>query len=345
MAQKSFFRKRTPQEMVKSLEVQRSFSQRGLIEKLWSLNAETQAIELRSPLIPQKFLGRNTNAQASRKDYKHGDLISIDQPESRAEAYEYPYIPLTARMKAFDNVFRGKREEEIDYIGITWQPIQGNDRRWRVVPFDIVIEGVKLYNYAVHHAGGINVVEKYTRAGAVQREGGHVLCRVPSRTKGRERYDVNLVHVPILHGKETNAIVLSLRSQYGAGEPERMTFLHHLRYENAKGPKTSDIFVFGPHELAAYLAVIRNYWHGLENTVPLTMNPFPLPSRAWAKFGDKLDNNVMIYDPTLAGKDKLRNLHLDEKCIILARSIAVKGPYETAFWDPRRDGHIKDYWK
>ena len=56
-------------------------------------------------------------------------------------------------------------------------------------------------------------------------------------------------------------------------------------------------------------------------------------------------SDTFVINLTLAGKDKLRNLHLDEKCIILARSIAVKGPYETAFWDPRRDGHIKDYWK
>ena len=171
------------------------------------------------------------------------------------------------------------------------------------------------------------------------------MCKVPSRTKRQERYNITLMNVPLLPGREKNAIILGLKSQYGSGrESKRTTFLHHLRYEFLSGPKSSDVFVFGPHDVAAYLAVIKKFWQGLNNTVPLEMNPFPLPSKAWADYYGKLCNNVMIYDPTLTSRDKLRNLHLDEKCILLGRSIKVKGPYETAFWDPARDGHIKNYW-
>jgi hypothetical protein len=346
MVKKAFFRKRTPEEIAK-LKVKRIYTQRGLVERIWDLDPNAEAIELRAPLIPAKFFLRaKSAAEASRKDYKHGSLIHVDQPESRREAYEYPYTPLDARMKAIDEALRDKKEEEINFIGISWQPVQGTDRRWRVIPFDVPIEGVKIYNYAVHRAGGIEVQEKYTDAGAVKREGGQILCKVPSRTKGRERYEINLVHVPLQLGKEANAIIWSLRSQYEGGkEPERMTFLHHLRYEAPKTQKSSDIFVFGPHEVAAYLAIIRKYWDGLNNTAPLTANPFPLPSKAFASYSDKIDSNLLVYDPTLTSKDKLRNLHLDEKCILLARAIKVKGSWSTVFWDPSRDGHIKNYWK
>ncbi len=346
MIKKKFFRKRTPEEM-RDLNVTKVYTQRGLVGKIWDLNPKKEAIELRTPLIPAGFLfGAESAAQASRRDYKHGKLIVVDQPQTRGEAYDYPYIPLDARMKALDDALRNKKEEEINFIGITWQPVQGNDRRWRVVPFDVPIEGVKIYNYAVHRAGGIQVIDEYTGAGIVQKEGGKILCKVPSRTEGRERYSVNLVNVPIIPGKEANAIIWGLRSQYEEGrEPERTTFLHHLRYEGSRGPKTSDVYVFGPHEVAAYLALIRKYWKGFDNTVPLTMNPFLLPAKAFAEYFDKLDNNVMIFDPTLRSNDKLRNLHLDEKCIMLARGIKAKGVWDTVFWDLKRDGPIKDYWE
>ncbi|MEK6934166.1 MAG: hypothetical protein AABW75_04810 [Nanoarchaeota archaeon] len=347
MIKKLFFRKRTPEKIEEELKVKRVYTQKSLVDRIWDLDPDAEAIELRTPLIPSKFFFKAKNAaEASRKNYKHGELICVDQPESRQEAYDYPYTPLDARMKAIDDALRDKKEEEIKFVGFTWQPVQGTDRRWRVVPFDVPIEGVKIYDYAIHHAGGIEVQEKYTDAGAVKREGGQILCKVPSRTKRKKRYEINLVHVPLLPGKEANAIIWSLRSQYESGkEPERITYLHHLRYENPKGPKSSDIFVFGPHEVAAYLAIIRKYWDGLANTVPLTSNPFPLPSKKYIEYSDKIDNNLVIYDPTLKSKKKLRNTHLDEKCILLARAIKVKGPWKTIFWDPSRDGPIKNYWK
>lgn len=346
MVKKSFFRKRTPEEILE-LKISRVYSQRGLVDKIWALNPDSDAIELRTPLIPLRFLlSTESAAKASRKDYKHGLMIHVDQPESQKEAYEYPSTPLAARMKAIDEALEEKKEEEIYYLGIKWQPIQGTDKRWRYVPFDVPIEGVKIYDYALHRANGIEVQDKYTKAEAVNREGGQILCRVPSRTKRRERYKIKLFHVPLLSGKEVNAIIWSLRSQYEEGkEPERITFLHDLRYEYPKTQKSSDIVVFGPHEIAAYLATIRKYWDGYNNTVPLTANPFPLPAKAYAYFSEKIDNNIVIFDKTLSSKDKLRNLHLDEKCILLARAIKVKGPWNTIFWDPSRDGPIKDYWK
>ncbi len=346
MAQKSFFEKSSPEEIQDSCSIKRVFRQRLLVEQIWNLNPE-EAIEVRTPLIPLSFLQRaKTQAQSSRKHYKHGLLIHIDQPETKKEAYEFPNIPLTLRMKAFDEAFRDKKEEEIYYLGITWQPLQSLDRRWRVVPFDVPIEGAKIYSYAFHNAGGIDIEGKYTNAKKVQAEGGQILCKVPSRTEGKERYRINLLNVPLMHGKEKNSIIWSLKSQYLEGkEPERSTFLHNLRYEWAQHTKSSDIFVFGPHETAAYFAIIHKYWKGLENTVPLEMNPFPLPSKDWARFYELLKNNVIIYDPTLRSKKKLRNLHLDEVCIMLSRSIKVKGPYNTAYWDMTRDGPIKNYWK
>jgi len=56
-----------------------------------------------------------------------------------------------------------------------------------------------------------------------------------------------------------------------------------------------------------------------------------------------LNNNVLIYDPSLQSKDKLRKPHIVEKSVLLARAIRVFGHDETAYCDPVRDGKLRDY--
>ena len=73
------------------------------------------------------------------------------------------------------------------------------------------------------------------------------------------------------------------------------------------------------------------------------MNPFALPSRHQAEFYRKLSNNLLVYDPTLTSKSKLRKPHLAEKSILLCRALAKFGNDDFAFWDPERDGRLKDY--
>jgi len=76
---------------------------------------------------------------------------------------------------------------------------------------------------------------------------------------------------------------------------------------------------------------------------PMEMNPFALISKFEKEFAMKLDNNIIIFDPSLRSREKTRHLHLAEKCILLARSIGVFGHDSTMYWDPVRDGRLKDY--
>lgn len=342
MVKKSFFNKRTPSEMQKELEMRRVNWQANLVDKIWNLN-ENQGLILMSPIIPAQFLGRSeSQAVDSRKHYKWGQFLAIKQPQSQEDAHNcQPYIPLIGRMQAFDEL-RKIDERDVNYLGISWKPVQGNDRRLRLVPFDSVIDGVSILNYANSQGTGIEMKD-YSDARIVQREGAQVIFKVPSRTKGREKYLVVLKHVPLSQGKEENAVILSLDTSFMGKEPERETFLHDLRYAYNQSGQYSDRVVFGPHEIAAYLETIRKEWKGIDKTVPLRMNPFPLPSRAFFEYGQKLDNNLLMFDPTLKSKDKLRNAHLGEKCILLGRAIPVKGAWETVYWDPTRDGSLTKY--
>jgi len=66
-------------------------------------------------------------------------------------------------------------------------------------------------------------------------------------------------------------------------------------------------------------------------------------SRKGADIDRRVRNNVLIFDPTLTSKHKLRKLHLAERSILLARAIGKFGHDEIAYWEPGRDGKIKDY--
>jgi len=75
----------------------------------------------------------------------------------------------------------------------------------------------------------------------------------------------------------------------------------------------------------------------------MEMNPFMLVSRLGAEFCNKLNNNVLIYDPTLSGKEKTRKPHIYEESKLIARAIGHFGHDDFAFWDWERDGKPQDY--
>lgn len=321
------------------LKVVPVFSQKNLVERILDSDPSRDAFQLMVRLTPGRFfINVESSAEASRKCFKHGDLIALSQPKTREDAYNCKDIPLAIRARDFDKL-KDIREEEINFVGYSWYPVQGRDRRKRVVPFVFSPEAVRILGYAENLAGGI-ALEPYVDSRRVKREGGVVVCSVPSRTRKHPRYKVKLVHVPVEGVTERRAIVWGLRADYDNGEsPEHKNY--NIRYTWETSREASDVFTFYPHEIAAYIKFAGESWKG-HNLVPMEMNPFGLPSRKEAEFYKKLCNNVIVFDPTLGGK-KLRKLHLDEKCILLGRSVKVLGHDKSFYWDPPRDGKLKDY--
>src|SRR3989344_8299348 len=110
MSKKSFFEKRTPEE-IQELNVKRKYVQRGLVRSILDLNPDSEALELRFPIIPIRFFFRDEPSQvASRKCYKHGDLIALEQPLTRQDALVCKDIPLAIRERSFTNALAGLRE-------------------------------------------------------------------------------------------------------------------------------------------------------------------------------------------------------------------------------------------
>lgn len=345
MAKKSFF-----QEIeIRNLKFSRAYTQKNLIEKIDNL-ANDEALEIRTQIIPGKFFINSENgAQAARKCLKHGDLIAISHPKTIRECYNSCETPSTLMAADFEKI-RKMKEHEINFIGYSVRPNWG-DRTKRVTHFYALPEGARLFSYAEQKAGGI-IVEIYKDAKIVAREGASAVVQVPSRTEKMPRYVYRLEHVPIVKSPWNLAIVLGLKPKIEIdekseevirGRPTHETYLIRYNWENDL--RKSSIITYYPHDVAAYLGIIKRE-HAEKNTTPLEMNPFALPSKHQARFYTRLNNNVMIYDPTLKSKknkDKLRKLNLAEKCILLSRAIGKFGHDDFSFWDPNRDGKIRDY--
>ncbi len=337
MSRKSFFQERTAAE-IRKLDVREAYHQRGLVKKIDSLD-EGKGLIVRAQIIPGKFFINAENAtEAAKKCYKHGDFLGLCQARTQADAYQDKRIPLALRDKAF-SALSSIQEESLNLIGYSFWPVQGRDRRERRVPFVWLPEAERLFAYAENMAGGIKV-KAYDDAKRVVSEGAKVLCSVPSRTRKKPRYNLRLESVPMDGATERRAVVWGLKSNFEISPEHRE--LATIKYNWEGERRDSDVFIFYPQDIAAYIAVVGDAWKN-HNLTPMEMNPFALPSRHQAEFYQKLCNNVLVYDPTLQRKEKLRKMYIAEKSILLGRAISVFGHNDFAFWDPVRDGKLKDY--
>jgi len=345
--EKSFFKDQTISE-IRKLHIHRVFSPKNLVSKILDLDPSEDALEIRSLIVPGGFYANvESSREASRKCYKHGDLILLSQPLTQKEAYQSKKIPLAIMERDFNKLTKIK-EEEIGYLGYSFRPVQGRDRRKRVIPFVWILEGARIFSYSenileANPREDIGItINAYDKSARVKKEGAKILCKVPSRRVKHPRYIIRLENVPVEGNKERKAIVWGIKSDFEI-DPEHSRY--NIRYTWEKEREGSDVFTFYPHDIAAYFGVIKEFYKN-HNLTLWEMNPFSIPSKEMADFYKKLNNNILIFDPNSKNKDKLRKLHLAEKSILIARAIGRLGYDRTMFWDPNRDGKLKDYeWK
>ncbi len=343
MIRKAFFMERTARQIAE-LRTKPVYKQRGLVEKIADLDLDCGLV-VSCQLVPGNFF-RNVDSsyEASRKCYKHGEMLRLGHPETKADCDKSPTIPLQLRAEVL-SALKGLKEEEISYIGFSFKPSWG-DRLERRVPFLWSPEALRLFAYSESTQDGITV-KAYKDAERVKLEGATVLAKVPSRRKDVPEYLFRMLHVPIVRSQHNLATVLMLKpAQLQEGARTVSPRIPHdsanIRYPYETDPEASEVITFYPHDIAAYLGVIRDETRK-HNITPLEMNPFALFSRKGAEFYKRLCNNVIVYDPSISTKDHLRKLHLAEKSILLGRAIGKFGHDEIAYWEPSRDGKLKDY--
>ena len=237
---------------------------------------------------------------------------------------------------------QGLDEREIQALGFSFRPVQGRDRRKRIVPFTWVLEGARLFTYAENLANpqqGIQV-RPYEDSARVAREGASIPVLVPSRTAKQPRYRLKLSHVPVVDNPEKNAIVWSFGSTYEEGrESEHSRF--NIRYTYEQQAEGSDVHFIYPQDVTALLGVAKHFWRENKNRVPWDMNPCPKPSQLEAELFTKMKNQALIVN---SQTKKLRKLYVPEVSLLLARTVGVLGHDATMFWNPERDpASLKDY--
>ena len=353
---KSFFHERTPAE-IRGLELSEVYQQRGLVRRISELDAE-EGLIVRTQIIPGRFFQNVESAEeAARKCYKHGELIVLPYPQTREEARRCPSIPLEIRAKELSKL-KEMKEEAINYVGLVTHPNWG-DRTRRITPFVACPEGLRLFAYAEAMSSYIDKdgkvqhgikIEPYPNARRVREEGASIVAEVPSRTKRKPKYKFKLLHVPVIRSSENLATVMMLKPELmqnpETGEPVQGRTPHaiysSIRYTWEKESEGSEVVIYQPQDVAAYVKIAGNFWKQ-HNLTPMEMNPFILVSKLGADFYKKLCNSVVIFDPSSKAKEHLRKPYLAEKSILIARAIAHFGHDNFAFWNPERDGKLKDY--
>ncbi len=339
---KSYFQERTVGEIRDLSLVEANFN---LAAKLVDLSYN-QALVITRPLIPAKCYNQgDTSADAARRWYKHGFQVALWQPQTVSQALEEKLYPHEIREATFDDQIKGRKEESITAQGYSFRPIQGNDKRKRLVPFAWVMEGMRLFAYGMQTPNGLPV-KPYTDAQKVEQEGGEVIVTIPSRTEKKQRYVVRLGSVPVVDSPRKFSIAWGVRSNYlEAGTPEHETF-GTIRYKRQADTEQSEAMFVYPQTITAYLATAQHSMLNGSNTVPWDMNPFPKPSRLAADVYRKIINNVLVKDERLKSpKHQLRKPYVAERSALIAKLIGLLGTHQTMFWlaGSNRDPKLAEY--
>ena len=328
---KQFFRERTPSQ-ISRLNRKQAYFERGLVEKIDNLDSSKEALEIRTSILPGIYHRiYPTDSGSLRKAYKHGDLIQLEQPRTQLDAYN--------SKKEFDEILRDSfskleklKEKENNYIGYSFRPVQGNDKRKRIVPFIWLNEAARLFSY-IDKKGFNTDINEYS-ARRSEQEGSVFMKRIPSRSKEEEEYLIKLSHVPLEKSPQNLATILSLSP---SGD-QSLHELYNIKFNYEIDREDSDVITFYPQAIASYIEIMKEMSSKKPN-ISVKMNPFILPSKHQAEFYKKLCNNVLIYHPSAK---KLRKLDLAEKCMLLSRGFGIFG-YDDFKRNPKRDGKLENY--
>jgi len=280
---------------------------------------EGQSIIIERGIIPDsgKF-------STPRKFLKHGPELKLKRFSSLKEYLEINTAKRPTPVQLRDKAFLEMGDHS--FCGISFIPITGNDKRKRKISLVESLAGAWIFAYEHQINNGIEI-RAYQESRRVEFEGAIITVRVPSRTKGKRRYEFTLDSVPVVDSQYKIAIAHSIRSS--GHDCKRKEYGFRFRYSGDK--ENSDVFNFCAHEIAAYLEVINYFLNERKNIIPLQMSQFPIPTTLAVDFFKRLCDSTLIRDNQSRYKDKLRKLNQAEKEILLWDLVYKEGPDATFF--------------
>ena len=320
MAKKSFFRRKTAEQIMKDKELVRTETPLDLAGQVKRLS-ENQVLVIATNIMPMKYYPRSNGypalserTYASAKFLKHGTEVKPKRDYTLDEIIENRKLPFQQRREAFEAL--RKYDSAQYYSGYTVRPAtRTGDSRPRKFSLVQCVDGTELFAYTRNNAGGTEVKNYGTleKASRVEKEGSRFEVRIPSRTKKKERYKVEMNHVATVDSPEKYAIANNLRSTHTCD------YLNYkdIRYKFATDRESSDIINICAHEVAAYLAVIDKMKNEDFNLVPLQMSWIAIPTQHTIDALKKARNQVLVEYVNEKGKKCHAPLNQGEQEIFL----------------------------
>ncbi|MFC1690613.1 hypothetical protein ACFL0W_00405 [Nanoarchaeota archaeon] len=357
---KQIFHKPTPEQITKGREAVEYYfnidtdsptseiitARNELVDILQNIDPEKQYLEIKGDLIPDDFFytrkdktdSRLSRTVANRKFMKHGPEVMFPRYRSVDAAVkamrDQRKVPVYVREEKFDGLKPGF------YCAYSFVPIiPGNDKRKRKVPLIEVVDGSKLFAYALRQGTGIEITP-YSDSERVETDGGTVKVKIPSRTPKRGSYEFIISAIPIVDNDKKYAIANSIVSNHDCAD-----MLHKIRYKYAYEKENSRVFNWDVHDIAGFYAAIQHYLEEEHNMIPLAMSQIPIPSQEFIRLHDMLRYNTVIStkEHEEQEQEKLYSLNNAEREISLQFIAQALGHNETLFAKGTRDGNFKDY--
>ena len=317
---KTFFRENTKSEIKKKTFV--DFEEVGEIPMIASLEPHEYTV------IPDNL---PKGHESARKFMKHGQEVKIKRFYSLEQALNDRRTPVQLRDYAFNNL------KHNNFCSYSLMPFLVGDQRKRKIPLRECLQGAWIFAYA-HQVTGPIKYKAYADSRRVKAEGAESVFQVPSRTEGKERYEIKFSSLPYVDSPEKYAIAHSIFTDHSC-KSKRFS----IRFRRMEDKESSKVFNFCAHDIAAYLQYIQGESEENKNIIPLQMSQFAIPTQETVDFYLRLRNNVLVEDKSIKAKDKLRKLNDANEEIALWDFVKALGHDKTFYARASRDGNVQDY--
>jgi len=290
---KKFFREPTKSEIIENIGNFISMGSNFFPENI--VYNKNLGLIVERILIPKEF--------THRKFKKHGEEIEIRYDEN----------PFQSRRKTLNNLDKDKI-----YSHLSFTPLQGRDKRKRIITPIGGAESAKIIYYSYHtypeqfeNLSFIKILKPYDNVERADIDGIIALVEVPSRTVKSGPYKIRLEHFPIKNNKNKIAIASTIGSTHYCKESQ-----YFFGYGKKDGEEFN-VKYLDEHIQSAYWMLARYYKRGIERgkrtEIPMEMSPFLFPTQFGIDIYKLMTNRTLIRDEKLETKNKLRKLDKAEK--------------------------------
>lgn len=336
MPKKQYFREPTLANILKESEPLYVSKPTEISEKALEIkDGQYLILKFENGLIPQQF-------SSARKFLKHGNFIQIPTPSSIDEAVEGHMYPWILRRDSFDSI------DKVDYSGYSFRPFASfqDDKRERRVRLVELCEALRILSYAENPETKttITINKVYAESERVSKDGATVDVSVPSRSKKQPRYGFNMYSI-VVDSNNPNSYAVANGFFTDIKIPINDWSFRYNYYQDKKDSNVINIYA---PEIAAYFKFMLEQLHQSvkPNKSATEMSPFGIPTNLTVDYYKNLLSKVVIYDPKLKNKLRLRKLNKAEQEIMLWALVKEAKHEKTFFRRKKRDGPIENLdWK